>query len=230
MDERLEPDAAYAPPAASPPAASPPDVISPYALVATRSFPVGVVFGLAYGCVAYFRSAYALDFFHAVDFLPTFMGVAVLRGVGLSCAMLAFVVTAVVSLHRAGRRAEGPVQVDHARVYLIAAVSPLLYVVASPFCILGALLMWLAQSAGTEREFMKSMLDGMRWSDLGFGLASAAVIGFVIAGLLLLGAGWLTTKKHGLVLKLVVAYAAVRLLLLVHLSLLSLVLEPDTPP
>ena len=206
MDDKLELAQAYAPPVATPPAALPPDVISPYDRIVRFSFPVGIVVGLVLGSVDYLRSAYALSFFNVQKFAPGILCVALLRGWGAACAVLAATLTAVILLHRAGRRASGPIKVDHARVYLVLATLPLLSVVTTPFCLLAALLLWLVEPAGTTSEFFASLSDFVRWADFKYLPANGARVGLWLTCLLRIGAHWLTTKKHGLALKLFVAY------------------------
>ncbi|TKD03800.1 ABC transporter permease [Polyangium fumosum] len=207
MDDQLDLGQVYASPAAPPPAAPVPGVISPYDRIVRLSFPVGAGIGLVLGSVVYLRSAYALGFFNAQKNTPWITCVIVLREMGPACAMLAVFLTAVLVLHRAGRRASGPLKLDHARVYLVLGTLPPLTVVTAPFCVLGALLVWLAQSSGTTSEFFTSIPEsGVRWMDPVYGLAQAAGCGVVLTCLLRIGAKWLTTKKHGLALKLFVAY------------------------
>ncbi|MDI1436057.1 hypothetical protein [Polyangium sorediatum] len=208
MDDQLDLGPAYAPPVASPPAALPPDVLSPYDKLVKLSFPMSAGVGLVLGSVDYLQSAYALSMFNAQKSTPGILCVAVLRGWGAACAVLAASLTAVILLHRAGRRASGPLKVDHARVFLVLATLPLLSVVTAPFCMLGALLLWLAEPAGTMSEFGASLSDFVRWADFKYLPAYGALVGLWLTCLLRLGAGWLTTKKHGLALKLFVAYAS----------------------
>ncbi|MDC3960246.1 hypothetical protein [Polyangium jinanense] len=208
MDDKLDLGQAYAPPVASPPAAPLPGVVSPYDKIVRFSFPVGAAVGLVMGSVDYLRSAYALSFFHAQKSTPGILCVALLRGWGAACAVLAASLTAVILLHRAGRRASGPIKVDHARVYLVLATLPLLSVFTAPFCLLGALLLWLAEPAGTTSEFLASLSDFVRRADFKYLPANGALVGLWLTCLLRIGANWLTTKKHGLALKLFVAYAA----------------------
>ncbi|MDC0743292.1 ABC transporter permease [Polyangium mundeleinium] len=159
MDDKLDLGQAYAPPAAPPPVAPVPGVISPYDRIVRFAFPVGAGIGLVFGCVVYLRSAYALGFFNAQKNTPWITCVIVLREMGPACAMLAVYLTAVILLHRAGRRASGPLEVDHARVLLVLGTLPPLTVVTAPFCVLGALLVWLAQSSGTTSEFLHPFLN-----------------------------------------------------------------------
>jgi len=208
MDDKLDLGQACAPSAASPPVAPLPEVISPYDRIVRFSFPVGAVVGLVFGCVVYLISANALSVFNAQKNAPGIVCVAVLRGWGPASAVLAVSLTAAVLLHRAGRRASGPLEVDHARVLLVLATFPLLAVVTTTFCVLASLLLWLAEPAGTLSEYLASLSDFMRWPDPVFGLAVAAGSGGFLTCLLRLGADWLTTKKHGLALKLFVAYAS----------------------
>ncbi len=208
MDDKLDLGQVYAPPVATPPAAPPPDVISPYDKLVKLSFPMGAGVGLVLGSVVYLQSAYALSMFNAQENGPGIVCVGVLRGWGAACAVLAVSLTAVLLLHRAGRRASGPIKVDHARVYLVLATLPLLSVVTAPFCLLAALLLWLAEPAGTTSEFGASLSSLVRWTDFKYLPADGALGGLLVTGLLRIGAGWLTTKKHGLALKLFVAYAA----------------------
>ncbi|TKC98834.1 ABC transporter permease [Polyangium fumosum] len=206
MDDQLDLGQAYAPPVASPPVAPLPDVISPYDRIVRFSFPVGAVVGLVMGSVVYLQSANALSVFNAQRNAPGIVCVAVLRGIGPASAVLAVSLTAAVLLHRAGRRASGPLEVDHARVLLVLATFPLLSVVTTLFCILASVLLWLAEPAGTPSEYLASLSDFMRWPDPAFGLVVAAGSGGFLTCLLRIGAKWLTTKKHGLALKLFVAY------------------------
>ncbi|MDC0742040.1 hypothetical protein [Polyangium mundeleinium] len=224
MDDQLDLGQAYAPSVASPPAAPLPSVVAPYERVVMFSFPVGVVVGLVAGSVEYLWFAYTLGFFEPDELLPYFTGIAVLRVIGPSSAMIAASITAVLVLHRAGRRASGPLEVDHARVLLVLAALPHLTVVTMPFCVLGALLVWLARTAGAATVFLRAMLDvGVIWSDFAFGLAFTALGGLWVTGLVRIGAKWLTTKKHGLALKLFVAYASLAISNAVLRAVLSVV-------
>ncbi|MDI1445707.1 ABC transporter permease [Polyangium sp. 6x1] len=223
MDDKLDLGQAYAPPVASPPVAPLPDVISPYDRIVRLSFPVGAVVGLLMGCVVYLQSAYALSQFNAQKNAPGIVCVIALRGLGPGSAVLAVSLTAAVLLHRAGRRARGPIEVDHARVLLVLATFPLLSVVTTLFCILASVLLWLAEPAGTPSEYLASLSDFMRWPDPVFGLAVAAGSGGFLTCLLRIGANWLTTKKHGLALKLFVAYATLAIPNAVLRAVLSLV-------
>ncbi|MDC3955819.1 hypothetical protein [Polyangium jinanense] len=226
MDDKLDLGQAYAPPVASPPATALPDVVSPYDKVVRLSFPIGAVVGLVGGCLVSFEYAYALSYFHAEKIAPSITCFIVLRSVGPSCAVLAAALTAVVLLHRAGRRASGPVTIDHTRAYLVMASFPLLFVVTAPFCLLGALLMWLAAFSGTTSQFVTSLPQSVKGIDFVCGLAVAAGCGLWLTGLLRIGANWLTTKKHGLALKLFVAYAALAIPNAGLRAVLSLV-DPD---
>jgi len=224
MADKLDLGQAYAPPVASPPAAPLPGVISPYDRIVRLSFPVGAGIGLVLGSVVYLRSAYALGFFNAQKNTPWITCVIVLREMGPACAMLAVYLTAVILLHRAGRRASGPLEVDHARVLLVLGTLPPLTVVTAPFCVLGALLVWLAQSSGTTSEFFTSIPEsGVRWRDSVYGLVQAAGCGGVLTCLVRIGAKWLTTKKHGLALKLFVAYLSLAIPNAVLRAVLSIV-------
>ncbi|MDI1484610.1 ABC transporter permease [Polyangium sp. y55x31] len=223
MDDKLDLGQAYAPPAASPPAAPLPGVGSPYDRIVRWSFPVGVVVGLVLGCVVYLQSVYALSQLNVEKHAPGIVCVAVLRAIGPVSAVLAVSLTAAVRLHRAGRRASGPLEVEHARVLLVLATFPLLTVVTTLFGLLGALLLWLAEPTGTTSEFWASLSDFVRWPDPVYGLAVAAGCGGFLTCLLRIGANWLTTKKHGLALKLFVAYASLAIPNAVLRAVLSVV-------
>ncbi len=230
MNDKLALGQVYAPPVATPPAASPPDVISPYDKMVKLSFPMGAGVGLVLGSVAYLQCAYALSMFNAEKNTPGILCVAVLRGWGAVCAVLAASLTAVLLLHRAGRKASGPIKIDHARVYLVLATLPLLSVVTAPFCVLGALLLWLAEPAGTTSEFWASLCGLVRWTDFKYLPANGALGGLWLTGLLRIGANWLTTKKHGLALKLFVAYAALAIFNVGLRVLFSIVIPFDSAP
>jgi hypothetical protein len=208
MDNNLNLDQVYAPPAAPRPAV-PVDVVSPYDRIVNLSFPVGVVVGLVGGGAVYLTSADALSQFDAQRNAPGITFVSMLRAMGFTCAVLATSLTAVGVLHRAGRRARRPITIDHARVYLVAATFPLLSFAAAMFGLLGGLLMWLAKPVGTTSELASSVSGMAQWIDVVHGLATAAVAGLVLTCLLWLGANWLTTKKHGVLLKLIVTFAAI---------------------
>jgi len=223
MDDNLDLGQVYASPVAAPPAAPPPGVISPYDKIVTLSFPMSAGIGLVGGSVAYLRSADALSFFNAQKHTPGILCVAVLHGWGAICAVLAASLTAVILLHRSGRRASGPIRVDRTRALLVLATLPVLTVVTAPFCMLAALLLWLAEPAGTMSEFGASLSDFVRWADFKYLPATGALVGLWLTALLRIGANWLTTKKHGLALKLFVAYAALAVPNAVLESIVSLV-------
>jgi len=230
MDEDLDPDPAHAPPAASPPAAAPAAVISPYDEMVRFVFPVGAVVGLMNGVVICRQSLYALSQFDAEKNAPGLVFVAVLRSLGAVSAMFAAAFTAVLVLHRAGRRASGSLEVDHAHTYLVLLTFPFLVAVTTSFGVLGCLLTWLAGSWGTMRGFLPSIRDFTLWTDFLFLPFGAVVVGGSTTGLLLLGAGFLTTKKHGLALKFFVAYVAIQLIKLIHMAFLNVVLDLAAGP
>jgi hypothetical protein len=226
MDSNLNLDQVYAPPAASPPATSlravPLYVVSPYVEVVRLSFPIGVVVGLVFGSVVCLQSAYALGLLDTQNWAPAITCAAVIRVVDPSCAVIAVSLTAVVLLHRAGRRARGSMTIDHAGAYLVAATLPLLSFVTATFCLLGAFLAWPAASLGTTSQFLTSLPELIVWTDFVHGLVIAAVGGLWVTCMLRLGAKWLATKKRGLALKLIVAYATIRVPSLVYAFALEL--------
>jgi len=205
----------YAPPAASL-ADAPLDIVSAYIKAMALAFPIGAVVGLGIGCLQYLQAAFGLRRFGGMEYVPRIVGLAMTRSWGPSCAVLIASLTAVVTLHRAGRRASGPITIAHARVYLVAAAYPLLYVVIATLGLLGALLAWLAESSWTTNEFFTYLSETLTWSDIAYGLATAAVSGLLVTWLLQRGANWLIAKKRGIVVKLVVGYSVVQVFLLVY--------------
>jgi hypothetical protein len=169
------------------------------------SLVLGAAYGLVAGTATSVQSSFGLQRFGGAEYVPRVIGLSAVRGWGLWGAALVPALTAVVVLHRAGRRgAEVPV-VDRHLPFFVGAAALLLYpIVVTTGCFAAFLV------GGMTRAFLPALTDGLRGEDFAYGATASALHAVVLAmGVRLVGAS-LLSRRWRLVPKLFVVWVALQ--------------------
>ncbi|HEY8089607.1 MAG TPA: hypothetical protein VIF09_17225 [Polyangiaceae bacterium] len=203
----------YVPPVAAIAQASD-EAPGPAARCGPRVLVWSLVLGVAYGVVAGVATTVQLDFglrrYGGLEYTPRVVGLSSVRGWGPWGAALVPAVTAVVVLHRAGKRSVSPVAIDPRLPLFAGAAVPLVYALVVPTGCLAALVVWCADSGDTSHTFVAAMTETLIRTDLAFAAIATIVNALVVAvGLRLVGPR-LASRRGWLVAKLFVVWAGLQ--------------------
>jgi hypothetical protein len=174
------------------------------------SLVLATVYAFIAGAVGCASDDFGLQRFGGLEYVPQVVGLSAIRAVGPGVAAMLSTLTAVVVLHRAGRRGVEAPAIDP-RLPRFAGAAALL---ASPVAVcahcLGALPVWCADSGETARRFMASMIDKVLWIDVACGIGATVVGALVVASCLRVVVPSLLSRRWSLFPKLLVAWVAVQ--------------------
>jgi ABC-type transporter Mla maintaining outer membrane lipid asymmetry permease subunit MlaE len=194
---------------------------SPWARVAGISVGLGAGFGVFLGVAQTLQFGTGLSRFGGMEYVPRVIALTTVRALGAGAAMLVTGVSAAIVLHRLGRRR--PLAVERGpRALWLAVGSLATFTSVCVFTMLGGALTASAAFGASVRSFLAQGLTTLSSQDLAHGAALAAADALVVTALVPLGSRWLTSQRRGLVLKLLLAYAAAQATAFAEQSFLAL--------
>ncbi len=180
----------------------------PWARIAGISVGLGVGFGVFLGVAQTLQFGTGLSRFGGMEYVPRVMMLTTVRALGAGAAMLVTGVSAAIALHRVGRRTPGVVVARDLRALWLCAGNLATFAVVCMFTMLGGALTASAAFGASARAFLAEGLATLTSRDLAHGAALATADALVVTALVPVASRWLTAERRGLVLKLLVAYAA----------------------
>ena len=180
----------------------------PWARIAGISVGLGAGFGVFLGVAQTLQFGGGLSRFGGMEYVPRVVMLTTVRALGAGAAMLVTGVSAAIALHQLGRRTPGVVVARDLRTLWLMAGNLATFASVCVFTMLGGALTTAGVFGASARFFLAEGLDTLTSRDLAHGVALAAVDALAVTALVPLGSRWLTSERRGLVLKLLLAYAA----------------------
>ena len=170
------------------------------------SLPLGAAYGWFVGAIQCVQFDFGLRRFGGYEYVPGIIGLSAVRAWGPLGASMVSALTAVVVLHRAGRRFTTAPRIDP-RLPLFVGAGALLSspIVASTGC-LGAFVVLRAESGGTAPAFATAITDTLLAVDLVHGACASLIGAFLVAIGLRWAAPLLLRSRWWLLPKLFVAW------------------------
>ncbi len=171
---------------------------------------MGAAFGVFLGVAQTVEFGWGLRRFGGMEYVPRVVALTTVRALGAGAAMLVTVVTAAVTLHRAGRARPGETVARDRRLAWLAAATLATFVVVASLAIAGGAVTSGAFFGLGPRAYVREGVDTLLMSDVAHGAALAAVDALVATGFIAWVGPWMHRSPRALVLKLLVAYLAVQ--------------------
>ncbi len=180
----------------------------PWARIAGISVGLGAGFGVFLGVAQTLQFGAGLSRFGGMEYVPRVVMLTTVRALGAGAAMLVTGVSAAIALHQLGRRAPGIAVARDLRALWLCAGNLATFAVVCVFTMLGGALTAAGAFGASGRAFLSEGLGTLTSRDLAHGAALATADALVVTALVPVASHWLTSERRGLVLKLLVAYAA----------------------
>jgi ABC-type transporter Mla maintaining outer membrane lipid asymmetry permease subunit MlaE len=174
------------------------------------SLVLGAAYGLVAGAATNIQFTYGLSRFGGTEYIPRVIGLSAVRGWGPWGAALAPSLTAVVVLHRAGKRSTGALAVDPQLALFAVAAVLLLYPIVVLVGCSAALAVWCAGDDGTARWFATTLIDSVLPVDVVHGVLVSVIDVLVIAAGLRLAGASLLSRRWWLLPKVLVVWAVLQ--------------------
>lgn len=194
----------------------------PWARIAGLSAALGAGFGVFLGAAQTVQFGAGLSRFGGMAYVPRVVVLTTVRALGAGAAMLVTGVSAVIVLHQLGRRSPGVVVARDPRALWLAAGTLATFASVCAFTMLGGAVTAAGAFGASARAYLGEGLGTLASRDLAHGAVLAAVDAFVVTALLPLASRWMTSARRGLVVKLLVVYAAAQATALAEQSFLAL--------
>jgi hypothetical protein len=171
---------------------------------------LGTAYGLVAGAATSLQFTYGLSRFGGAEYIPRVIGLSAVRGWGPWGAALVPALTAVVVLHRAGKRSTEVPAIDPRLPLFVAAAVLLLYPIVVLAGCGSALVVWCAGFGGEARGFAATLIDGVLGVDVTHGALASVIDAVVVAaGVRLVGAS-LVSRGWWLLPKVLVVWAVLQ--------------------
>jgi ABC-type transporter Mla maintaining outer membrane lipid asymmetry permease subunit MlaE len=201
----------YEPPAERPATfAEPERILHLGAKIVTWSLVVGVAYGLCVAVAQCFQSDDALERFGGLALAPGIVALAAVRVWGCGGAALATSMTTVVVLHRAGRRSTERLAIDARLPGIVALAVVALCPIVIGVGLLGAFLLWRADSGASFHVFVGDIRTHVWPVDLAHGALMTAIYAAALGVGLRVGSRWLLVGRWKLFPKLFGVWVALQ--------------------